>query len=119
MRINVFMRNGMKRNQADYLAANKYFSQGYDNMISETQVALGDRMANLLKQQSKVLAEKNGWSLDFAEGFLKGEYARRSGIKLSTYATVGLTEYCLGFRAGYFVRRNPATTRVERMSSAS
>jgi len=119
MRINVFMRIGMKRNQADYLAANKYFSQGYDNMISETQVALGDRVESLLKQQSKALAKENGWSLDFAEGFLKGEYSRRSGATLSTYATVGLNDYCLGFRAGYFVRRNPATTRVERISNAS
>ena len=113
------MRNGMKRNQADYLAAIKYFSQGYDNMISETQLVLGDRMAILLKQQSKALAKKNGWSLDFAEGFLKGEYSRSSGAKLSTYATVGLNDYCLGFRAGYFVRRNPATTRVERIANAS
>ena len=113
------MRNGMKRNQADYLAANKYFSQGYDNMVSETQIALGDRMAILLKQQSKALAKTNGWSVDFAEGFLKGEYSRRSGAKLSPYATVGLNDYCLGFRAGYFVRRNPATTRVERISNVS
>ena len=88
-------------------------------MISETQVALGDRMEILLKQQSKALAKKNGWSLDFAEGFLKGEYSRRSGAKLSTYATVGLNDYCHGVRAGYFVRRNPATARVERISNAA
>ena len=95
------------------------FLQGYDNMISETQATLGDRMENLFKQQSKVLARKNGWSLDFAEGFLKGEYSRRSSAKLSTYATVGIDDYCLGFRAGYFVRRNPATARVEPISNAA
>ena len=78
-----------------------------------------DRIEIVIKQHSKAVAKKNGWSLDFAEGFLKGEYSRRSGAKLSTYATVGLNDYCLGFRAGYFVRRNPATTRVERISNVS
>ena len=104
---------------ADRLAADKYFSQGYDNMVSETLVALGGRMEILLRRQSKALAKTNGWSLDFAEGFLKGEYSRRGGAKLSTYATVGLDDYCLGFRAGYFVRRNPANTRIERISNVS
>ena len=88
-------------------------------MVLQTEVALGDRVESLLNQQSKALAKENGWSLDFAEGFLKGEYSRRSGGKLSAYATVGLNDYCLGFRAGYFVRRNPATSPVERISNAS
>ena len=65
------------------------------------------------EQKSKALAETNGWSPDFAAGFLKGEYSRRSSVRLSAYAMVGLDEYCLGFRAGYFERQNPAATRAE------
>jgi hypothetical protein len=68
-------------------------------------------MKILSEQKSKAVAEKNGWSLEFAEGFLKGEYSRRTGTGLSSYTMVGFDEYCLGFRTGYFERRNPAATR--------
>ena len=70
-------------------------------------------MKVLSDQKSRALAEKNGWSLEFAEGFLKGEYSRRCGARLSAYGTVGLDDYCLGFRAGYFERQNQPATRVE------
>jgi hypothetical protein len=70
-------------------------------------------MKILSEQKSKVLAEKNGWSVDFAEGFLKGEYSRRSSVRLSSYGMVGLDEYCLGLRAGYFERQNQVPTRVQ------
>ena len=67
-------------------------------------------MKTLSEQKCKLLAEENGWSLDFANGFLRGEYSRRSSAKLSAYAMVGRDEFCLGFRAGYFERQNPAST---------
>ena len=67
----------------------------------------------LSEQISRALAEKNGWSLEFAEGYLKGEYSRRCGTRLSAYGSVGLDDYCLGFRAGYFVRQHPSPSRVE------
>jgi hypothetical protein len=70
-------------------------------------------MKILSDQKSRTLADKNGWSLEFAEGFLKGEYSRRCGARLSAYGTVGLDDYCLGFRAGYFERQNQASTNVE------
>lgn len=70
-------------------------------------------MKVLSEQKSKLLAEENGWSLEFANGFLKGEYSRRSSVKLSAYAMVGRDEYCLGFRAGYFERQNSASARLE------
>jgi hypothetical protein len=76
-------------------------------------VQLGDRMKILSEQKSRALAEKNGWSLEFAQGFLKGQYSRQCGARLSTYGTVGLDDYCLGFRAGYFERQNTAARRVE------
>ena len=65
------------------------------------------------EQKTNALVATNGWSPDFAAGFLKGEYSRKSSARLSPYAMVGLDEYCLGFRAGYFERQNPAATRVE------
>jgi hypothetical protein len=74
---------------------------------------MGDRMKILSEQKSRALAEKNGWSVEFAEGFLKGEYSRRCGARLSAYGTVGLDDYCLGFRAGYFERRHKAATQPE------
>jgi hypothetical protein len=70
-------------------------------------------MKILSEQKSRALAEKNGWSIEFAEGFLKGEYSRRSGARLSAYGTVGLDDYCLGFRAGYFERQTKSATHVE------
>jgi hypothetical protein len=51
-----------------------------------------------------VLAERNGWSVDRAQGFVDGEIARRRGAPPSTYARVGIDDYCLGFRAGYYER---------------
>lgn len=70
-------------------------------------------MKILSEQKSRVLAEKNGWSVDFAEGYLKGEYSRRSSAKLSAYAMVGLDDYCLGLRAGYFDRQHTHQARVQ------
>jgi hypothetical protein len=57
------------------------------------------------KEKFKVLAERNGWSLDHAQGFVDGESSRRRGKPPSKYALIGIDEYCLGFRAGYFERR--------------
>ena len=51
-----------------------------------------------------VLAERNGWSITRAQGFVDGEIARRRGVPPSTYARVGIDDYCIGFRAGYYVR---------------
>ena len=74
---------------------------------------MGDSMKILSDQKSRALAEKNGWSVEFAEGFLKGEYSRRCGARLSAYGTVGLDDYCLGFRAGYFERQHKAKAQLE------
>jgi hypothetical protein len=70
-------------------------------------------MKILSEQRSRSLAEKNGWSVEFTEGFLKGEYSRRCGARLSAYGTVGLDDYCLGFRAGYFERQGKAAPHLE------
>jgi hypothetical protein len=57
------------------------------------------------KEKFRVLAEANGWSLEHARGYVEGEAYRLRGIRPSQYALVGIDEYCLGFRAGYYERR--------------
>mgnify|MGYP001562459659 FL=1 len=68
----------------------------------------------LSREKFKVLAEKNGWSLDHAKGFVDGETSRRRGKTPSKLALIGIDEYCRGFRAGYFERRTPGAAHVAR-----
>ena len=63
---------------------------------------MGDNVKVLSKVQ--VLAERNGWSISRAQGFLDGEISRRRGATPSTYARVGIDDYSQGFRAGYYER---------------
>jgi hypothetical protein len=58
----------------------------------------------LSKEKTKVLAEKTGWSVARAEGFVDGEAFRRRGKVPSAYARIGIDDYCLGFRAGFYDR---------------
>jgi hypothetical protein len=51
-----------------------------------------------------VLAERNGWSIARAQGFVDGEIARRRGAAPSVFARVGIDDYSQGFRAGYYER---------------
>jgi hypothetical protein len=67
-------------------------------------------MRVLSKEKSKVLAEKYGWSLARAEGYVDGEVSRRRRTKPSTYVQIGIDDYCLGFRASYYERQNPVST---------
>lgn len=71
-----------------------------------------------------VLAERNGWSMARAQGFVDGELARRRGTAPSIFARVGIDEYCMGFRAGYYVRstsqaKDAATTLARRLQGAA
>ena len=66
-------------------------------------------MKVLSTEKIKVLAEKNGWSLAQAQGYSDGETFRRRGTTPSNYAQIGIDEYCLGFRAGYYERQNVAS----------
>ena len=59
-------------------------------------------MKFLSKEKSKALAEQNGWTLGQAEGYIEGERSHRRGTVLSKYVLIGIDDYCLGFRAGYF-----------------
>jgi len=68
-------------------------------------------MKVLHEEKVKLLAEKNGWSLAHAEGYIEGETFRRRGMTPSRYAQIGIDEYSLGFRAGYYERQNPGPAR--------
>lgn len=61
---------------------------------------------SLPKERSRILVEQNGWSTAYADAYLEGEYHRRRGKPLGAYVMVGIDEYSLGFRAGYFGRRS-------------
>jgi hypothetical protein len=65
-------------------------------------------MTDLSRERCRGLAEKNGWSLARAEGFLDGEAFRRSALTPPKYAQVGIDDYSLGFRAGYYERNTRA-----------
>jgi hypothetical protein len=64
-------------------------------------------MKDLYSEKIKVLAERNEWPLARAKGYLDGDIARRRGTAPSMYAQIGIDEYCMGFRAAYYDRRNP------------
>ena len=71
----------------------------------------------LSREKIKVLAEKNVWSLDHAKGFVDGETSRRRGKMPSRLTLVGIDQYCLGFRAGYFERQQPGQARSARLEA--
>lgn len=63
-------------------------------------------MTTLSGEEIKMLAEKNGWCPARAQGYLDGENCRRLGTMPSKYAQIGIDEYCIGFRAGYYERHD-------------
>ena len=54
-------------------------------------------MKALPNEDSRDLAEKNGWSEAFAEGYLDGRAARTRGTQSATYPLGNLDEYRQGF----------------------
>ena len=64
--------------------------------------SIGGNMKVLSKVN--VLAERNGWSIARAQGFVDGEMSRRRGLPPSIYAQVGIDDYSLGFRTGFYER---------------
>lgn len=74
---------------------------------------------NVLSNDSaKVLAEEMGWTLDRAKGYIEGERYCRRRLALSEYHKVGIDEYALGFRAGYYGRNEPVSAaQIQNLSS--
>jgi len=79
--------------------------------VNDYREIRGNNMKVLSKEKFKVLAEINGWSHDHAKGYVDGEICRRRGTTPSKYAQIGIDEYCLGFRAGYYERKNARLMR--------
>lgn len=83
-------------------------------------------MKVLSQEKIRLLAESKSWSLEYASGFSEGETQRRRAMHPASYVLVGLDQYCLGFRAGYFERqcndprrvdnRNPAVEKYSRVA---
>jgi len=61
-------------------------------------------MKILFDEKIKALAERNGWSVQQARGYVEGQVSQRRGTPPSQYAQVGIDEYSLAFRAGYYGR---------------
>lgn len=76
-------------------------------------------MKVLSTEKVKVLANRNGWSLAKAEGFVDGETFRRRGKAPSKYAQIGIDEYSLGFREGYYERQRPSSPEKFQSHSAA
>jgi hypothetical protein len=60
----------------------------------------------LSEEKLRILVEKRGWSRARAQGYVKGEAARRCGEIPPPHSIVGIDDYALGYRAGYFVRES-------------
>jgi hypothetical protein len=71
-------------------------------------------MKVLFEEKIKVLVERNRWSRAYAQGYIDGENLRRRGSAPSKYAQIGIDEYSLGFRAGYYERATPSPTHSGR-----
>ena len=71
----------------------------------------------LIKLNSSILAQQNGWSTIYTEGYLEGRYHHRLGKPPGAYLRVGIDEYTLGFRAGYFERKNPESAQVHMLNA--
>jgi len=56
------------------------------------------------KPKSEELEAAYGWSPDRARGHADGVACRMGGKRPSKYVLVGIDEYALGFRAGYYNR---------------
>jgi hypothetical protein len=53
------------------------------------------------KQELRELAERNGWSSAFIEGYIDGRDARTRGRLVAKYPLADLDQYREGFLAGY------------------
>jgi hypothetical protein len=74
---------------------------------------------DLANNKRDKLAQEMGWTLERAEGYLEGERYRRQRLALSAYREVGIDEYALGFRSGYYKRDDEhSAANIQKKSSA-
>src|SRR6185295_20189385 len=60
----------------------------------------------------KVVSDRYGCSIAYAQGYLEGEALRTRGAPPSHYALVGIDDFAVGFRAGYFLRNRRRSVPV-------
>lgn len=77
----------------------------------------GGGMRVLSEEKIRFLVERNGWSPAFAQGHIDGEAHRRRDLNPSQYARVGIDDYSLGFRSGYYERGVPLPAQFDRPDS--
>jgi len=65
------------------------------------------------KEKSQMLAEQYGWPPSAARGYVDGEAFRKRHKAAADHVLVGIDEYSLGFRAGYFNRALSSYTPTE------
>ena len=63
-------------------------------------------------EEPKNLAEKNGWTRDFAEGYADGRATRQHGTQSPKYPLGDLDEYRQGFLVGYSAFREKRSRGV-------
>lgn len=65
-------------------------------------------------EKFRMLADKNDWSPEYSQGYVDGEAFRKRGKQPSQFPLVGVDDYSLGFRAGYFERQGRISAGGER-----
>jgi hypothetical protein len=77
----------------------------------------GENFNVLSGEIGDVLIKEMGWTRERAEGYLEGQQYRRQRLAPTEYHKVGIDEYALGFRAGYFRPINVVSqVRFEKIS---
>ena len=61
-------------------------------------------MSDLLTVKREEIAQKMGWTLLRAEGYVDGETTQQSGQELPAIRKDGMDEYSQGFRTGYYTQ---------------
>lgn len=75
------------------------------------QEQMQEQVKSFSEEKFKALADKHGWTANFAHGFTEGEARRRAGEPAPRVALIGIDQYSLGYRAGFFDRRAPHASR--------
>jgi hypothetical protein len=65
-----------------------------------------DDLTSLSNENSSALAKRMDWPIEYAEGYIAGQSCRRYGERLANHYMVGLDNFAVGFRTGYFERPN-------------
>ena len=78
-------------------------------------------MDALSREKARTIAEKTGWPLTRAEGYVEGELYRLGGLRPTAYQKVGVDDYAKGFRDGFFQleRCLPAKSGNDEVNSRS